>query len=358
MADDKSIKFTSQKRDLTGMRFSRLVVIEPRGLDKHRKRSWLCRCDCGSFCTPNSSALTSGNSTSCGCFKRENTSARSKTHGMTTTPAYNAWVSMRRRCAPGSANAKDYYQRGITVCEEWQHSFESFFSNIGPRPKGTTLERIDNNLGYCPGNVRWATWEDQASNRRTVRLVTHNGKAQTIAKWARETGISQRIISQRLVRGMSPERALSATILRKKAFSSNMIRLKKIWYGIIQRCTNANNEQYGNYGGRGISVCKSWMKSFNQFASDIGPRPSLKHSIDRIDNDGDYCPGNCRWETNDQQQQHTSRSRYITHDNITLTISKWSTATGLPQHVIRQRMSRGWDTHRVLSHPYKKKPTG
>lgn len=125
------------------------------------------------------------------------------------TPEYKAWTAMQRRCyAPEDVSYVNYGARGIRVCDKWRLSFETFLADVGPRPVGTngkrgryTLDRINNDGNYEPGNVRWATWEEQQSNRRSSRRIAFNGMELTIAEWARRIGISRQAVRYRLEQG-------------------------------------------------------------------------------------------------------------------------------------------------------------
>jgi hypothetical protein len=122
-----------------------------------------------------------------------------------------------------------------------------------------------------------------------------------------------------------------------------------IWRAILGRCTNKNHSAYGDYGGRGIFVCDRWLTDFLAFYEDMGPRPSLKHSVERRDNDGDYSPTNCFWATPDKQSNNRRNSVRLTHDGKTQTVAQWADELTIDRRKIYQRLDRGWSTEAVLT---------
>jgi hypothetical protein len=120
------------------------------------------------------------------------------------------------------------------------------------------------------------------------------------------------------------------------------------WNSILTRCHGPNPEP--RYGGRGISVCERWRKSFTAFLEDMGTRPP-KHPIDRIDNDGNYEPGNCRWVTHKEQMQNTSTTARIEFRGVVKSYAAWAEETGIPWACISQRLKRGWTVEQALTEP-------
>ena len=116
-----------------------------------------------------------------------------------------------------------------------------------------------------------------------------------------------------------------------------------------ERCLNPNHKYYKNYGERGITICPAWLRSFDQFAADMGPRPSLAHSLDRIDNERGYEPTNCRWATRTQQNRNTRTNRLITAFGRTQPLPAWAEEVGLKHSTLRRRLDAGWDAERLPS---------
>ena len=123
------------------------------------------------------------------------------------------------------------------------------------------------------------------------------------------------------------------------------------WMSMKSRCFNPNNKYYSDYGGRGITVCDRWLNSVENFLADMGSRPTAKHSIDRIDNDGDYCPDNCKWSTQTEQVNNRRSNRLITIDDVTLTIAQWAKKMGFGKKVIGDRLKLGWSEFDAVMTP-------
>ena len=197
----------SKKLQLKGKQFGRWTVLEYAGT-WNRNTHWKVRCDCGTERVIKGTYLTSGQSRSCGCLMADKNRER-QTHGETGSRLYYIWCAMRYRCEnPTDPAYSNYGARGIKVCNRWQ-SFENFRADMGRRPKGKTLDRIDNDGDYEPSNCCWSTYVEQTHNTRRNRWVTFNGKTLIVSDWARETGISESLIRYRLNHGWTTKQALT-----------------------------------------------------------------------------------------------------------------------------------------------------
>lgn len=195
-------------------RFGRLIVI---CLTTEREYHLLCRCDCGNVREVLKGNLIKGNTRSCGCLKRDLAGTYNRTHGQSDTPTYNVWLQMRARCTkPKNIGWDIYGGRGIRVCKRWLHSFENFLADMGPKPKGLTLDRIRSNLGYSPVNCRWATQTTQQRNRRNNHRVWYKRRHITIAELAEVTGIYESLLRWRLNSGRTVKEAISPTRLTRR----------------------------------------------------------------------------------------------------------------------------------------------
>lgn len=192
--------------DLSNKTFGRLTVIE-RAPNKGKYTMWKCVCNCPNktICIVRGELLKRGETQSCGCLHKESLAKMATKHGMRHTKIYAVWVVMRDRCY--NSNNKDYADyggRGITVYPSWKDNIEPFYEYVSKLPhfeeKGYSLERIDNNRNYEPGNVKWADKYEQANNKRNNHLLEYKGKKQTLAMWAKEKGFAYSKLESRINR--------------------------------------------------------------------------------------------------------------------------------------------------------------
>lgn len=195
-------------------RFGRLTVLgdgpDHPGPRKNGRRV-SCLCDCGTFRLVQPSKLRTGQTLSCGCYGAQRASEAHRTHGLTNTPEYRSWASMKSRCLnPRDPFFERYGGRGITICDRWCDSFEAFLADMGPRPsRRYTLERMENDGRYEPRNCRWATPKEQASNTSVAHKLEHAGEVLTMAEASRRSGLARATIRKRMAGGATIEEAMS-----------------------------------------------------------------------------------------------------------------------------------------------------
>lgn len=212
--------------DLIGKRYGHVTVIgrakNPYSGNHHA--AWLCRCDCGKEFVALGDNLRANRYVSCGCERSERAKKQFSTHGMSNTRLYKIWLCMRSRCYYEKNNDFKWYgARGIKVCDEWMRSFESFSRWALSHGYDDTLsiDRIDCNQGYSPENCRWATAAMQANNTRDNHMLTFQGKTQSMALWAKETGLKYGTIKSRLQYGWNVEKALTTPARKLTRHKSN-----------------------------------------------------------------------------------------------------------------------------------------
>lgn len=227
MDNSNPISNNFQFKDLTGLRFHKLVAIRPAYKKKKYGYYWECVCDCNNKTIVLANSLLQKKTKSCGCLRVE----KQKTHGHTqnghTSLEYNSWDSMIQRCTnPNTREYGRYGGRGIFVCERWRVSFENFLTDVGPRSSSKhSLDRINNDGNYSCGhcqqcidrgwsaNCRWATRKDQQRNMSTTRFVTFGNETRPLIEWSEILDISLDILRYRLYkRGWSVENALTKPI--------------------------------------------------------------------------------------------------------------------------------------------------
>ena len=186
-------------KNLAGLKFNYLTVIEPIGQDYRYKTIWKCRCDCGKTTTVISSDLRSGRKKSCGCLKNKTSSG--KYNYKNQKRQYTIYYGMKARCYKKSSRKyKDYGARGIIICDEWLNSFDAFceWALSNGYSENLSIDRINNNGNYEPSNCRWATSIIQGKNTRSTRLLTFEGKTLPMSQWAKKLNMTPSSLKRKI----------------------------------------------------------------------------------------------------------------------------------------------------------------
>lgn len=197
-------------KDMTGQRFTRLLVVDRAPSDSNGNARWNCICDCGSATVSSGFTLRNGEAKSCGCLTTEQLAERAVKHGLCGTPEYRTWASMLNRCRnPNFPGYSDYGGRGIGVCERWK-VFSQFFADMGSRPSPKhSIERINNDGNYEPSNCRWATDAEQRRNTRQNHIVEYMGTKMTLMDAAKLAGLNFNCLRYRITHGWDIDRAMT-----------------------------------------------------------------------------------------------------------------------------------------------------
>jgi hypothetical protein len=200
--------------NMAGVRYGAAVAMRDVGRTPSSGRLWEFRCDCGTLFSAAGHEARRGSTTCCPACAGAKRAAVKRTHGQTESREYAAWCAMKTRCLNPNGHAFHHYGgRGISICDRWVNSFETFLADMGPKPAGATLDRYpDMNGNYEPANCRWATRAEQANNKRNNVRITVNGETKTLAQWASSAGLNESCIRDRIKRGLQ-----GAALLERKA---------------------------------------------------------------------------------------------------------------------------------------------
>jgi hypothetical protein len=287
---------------LFGMRFGKLLVLQE-AYRENGKLYWSCQCDCGNQKEIHGVNLKRGNTKSCGC----GTFRFPTKHGLHKAPEYQTWADMLARCTnPASGNWHHYGGRGIRVCKRWKgpSGFQNFYADMGPRPKETSLDRINNDDGYKPSNCRWASTAEQANNTRSVHSLTYQGQTLSVSQWSRQLGIGVPAIFSRIRLGWPTDRILT-TPTKTKTIDLT-------------------------YKGETLSL-SAWGRRFGISYQTIQTRLHAGWPVERT--------------------LITPSKRLLTFKGLTLSTSGWAKRLGLTKNVINDRLRAGWSLKRVLTKP-------
>lgn len=261
--------------DILGQKFGRWTVVQRNGSMYGNYPAWLCRCECGTEKTVAAYNLIKGRSTSCGCKREETTVKRLYKHGdakgdgSTCERLYRIWQNMKDRCYnKNNKYYNDYGARGITICDEWVNDYVNFKSWAEENGYDKNLnwtecsiDRIDNTKGYFPDNCRWVNAIVQANNRRDNVYYTYNGEKHTLRQWSEIINFDYELVSSRIARGWSFERAISA-----KRKTAQMYTYKQETHSIVEwsKIIGVSDKAIYSRLERGLTIDEALEKPFRK----------------------------------------------------------------------------------------------
>ena len=335
--------------DLVGNKFGRLVVIdkaEPRVRPNGAKiRYWKCLCECGAIKEVDTMSLTHGTTKSCGCWKRE------KSRKDLTGQRFGKLIVTRFE-GVGKRNDGKKYCNWLCKCDCGNETIiQTSYLTSGETKSCGCLQPEKAKHHY----------EGTRFGKLTVIREDGRSKNGCVIWLCRcDCGNEYRTTSTYLRRGYSTScgcETKSKQIESHKTHGMSDSRLFKTWINMKNRCENPNTREYHNYGGRGIKVCDEWKHNFVSFynwsieSGYIFDAKFGECTLDRIDVDGDYCPENCRWITNKEQQNNKRNNRFLLYRGSKKTMAEWSEITGISASTIKSRIERGWSVEEALETP-------
>lgn len=341
-----------------------------------------CLCDCGKTINVRLTTINKKRIKSCGCYHKNHAIM----HGKCGTRLYRIYCAMKTRCFNKNTLSYKYYgKRGIGVCKEWLDDFTIFekWALENGYQKTLTLDRIDINSNYTPDNCKWTTYKEQANNKTTNYNILAFGESKTAKQWSEDErcpNLNVGVIIYRINHNWSNEEAITTPPLKNKImggpnkanlskvdYSHNRnergcshglskTRIHRIWSAMKARCYNTNHSRYYCYGAKGICVCDEWKNSFQTFyewAINNGYKDNL--SIERLDNNDNYCPDNCMWATTKEQAYNKTSTVIVSAFGEEKNLLEWENdgRTKVNKKTLARRIRLGWNTEKAITQPIK-----
>lgn len=370
--------------DLTGRKFNKWTVLGFSHMNSINESMWFCRCECGKERAVNRFSLLNEKSRSCGCIKKGMfiQDLTGQNFGMLTA-LYQVGINSSLQatwlfqCVCG--NKKVLAGTGVKTGR-----IKSCGCYTGKEKEDITGQKFGlwTVIGFCErrrSNYYWWCKCECGTKKLVQRSGLINGVSESCGCQERYEDLTDQkfglwtVVKYAYKRnGLhywhckcdcgNEEVILAGSIKEKQNYSKcycnldgrSKTRLYKIWDSIKGRCNNPKNRHYKNYGGRGIRICDRWEDSYDNFKDDMGEPASPKHTIDRIDINGNYEPRNCRWATRKQQANNRYCSVYWTVNGKTQTISEWAHETGIYRGTLTGRVERGWSIEKAVTTPVRK----